>query len=71
MKRIKRFSYALCALSMAGLASCSSTGGYSSSSGVSSPYASSPFSSWYDSPMGQQIRMQQMHSQVTRSLIPF
>lgn len=73
MNRIKLFSTVLLALSLSGLVSCSSTGDSSGAyqGGYTSPYASSPFASWYDSPMGKQIRMQEAQSKAMRSLIPF
>ncbi|MCB1232609.1 MAG: hypothetical protein KDN19_20340 [Verrucomicrobiae bacterium] len=52
------------------LSSCASGGDYSTTSSAS-PYASSPFASWYDSPMAQQVRMQEAQSRVMRSMIPF
>lgn len=69
MKFLKILPLGLIALVATVLSSCASSG--STSTGYTSPTASSPFSSWYDSPMAQQIRMQEAQSRVMRSMIPF
>ncbi len=71
MKCLRNFSLALLATAAITLSSCASGDGYSGSGSPSSPYASSPFSSWYDSPMAQQVRMQEAQSKMMRSMIPF